>query len=183
MQDISSVPFFTQATAEALAVNNSGLAVGWFDDGMPDYDPNGMSRNYADPVAFPGQGSMPRQLAREGQALAVNSAGQIVGYWTEHLPGPFPGMTIAKQRASVTGVMNLNLGTASIATGINDKGQVVGSSPLGPFFTTMASCTTWARSGARPVQPTPSTKPATSSARRAPPAAVPSTPSSTAPAA
>lgn len=108
-----------------MAVNNLGQAAG--------------IANYQ-PFYFDGQAShaLLRQGQRfEGEVADINTQGVVVGY--ERVPGPVTSSAAAfVARDGVATWLPTLGGTDSIAHGINDRGQIVGTSTLVPGSATFA---------------------------------------------
>jgi probable HAF family extracellular repeat protein len=126
----------------ANAVNGHGQAVGGFSNTIP--DPNSMFGLGYQTRAFLWQdGTMP-DLGSLGagtaaQAQFINEHGQVIGwYYTSSAPNTvcastFPLATGSFIWEKATGMVDLGTfgGTCTVATGINDRGKVVGDSVNG----------------------------------------------------
>jgi probable HAF family extracellular repeat protein len=125
--------------SEANAVNGRGQAVGAFTNTVP--DPNSMFGLGYQTRAFSWQDGTMQDLGSLGagtdaQAQFVNERGQVIGwYYTSSAPNTdcastFPLATGSFIWEKATGMVDLGTfgGTCTVATGINDRGKVVGIS-------------------------------------------------------
>jgi uncharacterized membrane protein len=107
----------------ATHINDAGLIAGWSPGMIPVTWTNGVQAN------LPGLDG--GKIAYGHMVNGINNKGDLVGY----APAPNPGVfTIAVlwRKGKIINLGHYPGGTNSYATGINDKGQIVGSGNLVP---------------------------------------------------
>jgi probable HAF family extracellular repeat protein len=112
--------------SNGLGINDAGQVVGWSTTPGNPFTNVPTIWNGVTPTQLPSLGTL------EGQASAINNNGQATGYSNIGTLSDASIRAMLWQGNSVTDLGTLNGSNNSIGRSINDAGQVVGSSTVGP---------------------------------------------------